>query len=239
MNTPELIVLGSSSAGNGYIIECSQESLVIELGLDFASYNRNFSKIAGCIVSHEHHDHLRKTTAEKFIRLGVPVFGNEAVCEAVQGANMVEPAHKYRIGEKFLVQPISVPHNVPALAYVIDHPETGRIVFATDLSSFNYSIPNVSHWIIEANYSEDFVLDKGLSGEEINQSTFNHLSFENCLEALEANSCASLRTVTLIHLSDSNSNAGVFKDTASRNLCLDNVFIADKGVTVPLKNTDF
>lgn len=239
MNTPELIVLGSSSAGNGYIIECSQESLVVELGLDFASYNKNFSKIAGCIVSHEHHDHLRKTTAEKFIRLGVPVFGNEAVCEAVKGANTVEPAHKYRIGENFLVQPISVPHNVPALAYVIDHPETGRIVFATDLSSFNYFIPGVSHWIIEANYSEDFVLDKGLSGEEINQSTFNHLSFESCLEALEANSCASLRTVTLIHLSDNNSKADVFKDTASRNLCLDNVFIADKGVTVPLKNTDF
>lgn len=239
MNTPELIVLGSSSAGNGYIIECSQESLVVELGLDFASYNKNFSKIAGCIVSHEHHDHLRKTTAEKFIRLGVPVFGNEAVCEAVRGTNTVEPAHKYRIGEKFLVQPISVPHNVPALAYVIDHPETGRIVFATDLSSFNYSIPNVSHWIIEANYSEDFVLDKGLSGEEINQSTFNHLSFENCLETLLANYCASTKTVTLIHLSDSNSNAEIFKNTAIKELCLDNVFIADKGVIVPLKNTDF
>ena len=132
-----------------------------------------------------------------------------------------------------------MPHNVPALAYVIDHPETGRIVFATDLSSFNYSIPNVAHWIIEANYSEDFVLDKGLSGEEINQSTFNHLSFENCLETLLANYCASTKTVTLIHLSDSNSNADAFKDTATRELCLDNVFIADKGVIVPLKNTDF
>lgn len=48
--------LGSSSEGNCYIISCSKEKLIIDLGVSWnkilKSLNYNVGDVAGCLVSH-------------------------------------------------------------------------------------------------------------------------------------------------------------------------------------------
>jgi phosphoribosyl 1,2-cyclic phosphodiesterase len=53
-----LKVIGSSSKGNGYMLECAEEKLLIEIGCrqeDIAkATNFNTENIVGVIVSHAH-----------------------------------------------------------------------------------------------------------------------------------------------------------------------------------------
>jgi len=56
------ITLGSSSAGNGYLLRASNgETLIIEAGVKLSEVKKaldfDMSKIVGCIVSHQHKDH--------------------------------------------------------------------------------------------------------------------------------------------------------------------------------------
>jgi hypothetical protein len=58
MEVCRLSVLGSSSHGNCYILECAGESLIIELGIDWKdmlkqlNYKEGFEQVRGCLTSH-------------------------------------------------------------------------------------------------------------------------------------------------------------------------------------------
>lgn len=52
-----LKIAGSSSKGNGYILECNNEILLIEAGISFKNkilpaINWKGGKVVGCLVSH-------------------------------------------------------------------------------------------------------------------------------------------------------------------------------------------
>jgi hypothetical protein len=51
-----LRVVNSDSSGNGYILDCGSEQLIIELGCSWKDILSNLkydlSKVAGCLVSH-------------------------------------------------------------------------------------------------------------------------------------------------------------------------------------------
>ncbi len=53
-----LIVLGSSSSGNCYILENENEALILEAGIPFLEVKKkldfNIMKIVGVLVSHSH-----------------------------------------------------------------------------------------------------------------------------------------------------------------------------------------
>lgn len=53
----KIICLGSNSKGNGYILECDGEILIIEAGLSYKkavlpAINWEGGKVVGCLVSH-------------------------------------------------------------------------------------------------------------------------------------------------------------------------------------------
>lgn len=54
----ELSIIGSSSKGNGYILQNEKDALVIEAGVSLQKVkvmiDYNISKIRGVIISHEH-----------------------------------------------------------------------------------------------------------------------------------------------------------------------------------------
>lgn len=53
-----LIVCGSSSSGNCYVLDSGKEALIIEVGIDFKSVkvalDFNIRKIVGVVISHSH-----------------------------------------------------------------------------------------------------------------------------------------------------------------------------------------
>ena len=55
-----LKVLKSGSSGNGYILECEKEALILDMGVKFIEYERalnfNITKIKGGLLTHSHLD---------------------------------------------------------------------------------------------------------------------------------------------------------------------------------------
>lgn len=53
-----MIVNGSSSQGNSYVLDCGEESLILELGIDMKNivksinYKEGLKKVRGCITTH-------------------------------------------------------------------------------------------------------------------------------------------------------------------------------------------
>ena len=75
----ELIVLGSSSDGNCYILQNGVEALILECGVAISEVKKavdfNISKIAGALVSHEHGDHAKYI--DDFLQSRIPVYASE------------------------------------------------------------------------------------------------------------------------------------------------------------------
>ena len=76
--------LGSGSSGNCYVLQGSEESLVIECGVDFQqvmeAVNWHLSEIVGCVVSHRHGDHAK--FLDKFLERGINVLSLRDVFQA-------------------------------------------------------------------------------------------------------------------------------------------------------------
>ena len=76
-----LTVLGSSSKGNGYILDNGQEALILECGVNIKEAKKalqfNIRKVAGCVVTHQHNDHAGHIAkyADLFHTLALPVDG--------------------------------------------------------------------------------------------------------------------------------------------------------------------
>ena len=224
-------IIGSGSSGNGYVIECKDESLVLELGMPYEDYvkNTDFGKISACLVSHKHGDHFREKVAKKLDKMGIPVFGCKDVHDSCTGRNNpVKVIQKGKVNflGGFVVQAIPLLHSVENFGWLIKHPEFGRMVFATDTSSFKYRLKNINHWLIECNYDPDIVIDTKLSGETVRSNYGDHLSKQQCFEVLKENYGAFTESITLIHLSDGNSNAAEFESELKTLLGYDRVYVA-------------
>lgn len=149
----------------------------------------------------------------------------------------MQPKHKYHIGN-FIIMPLEVPHGeCPNFAYVIEHSLTGRAVFATDCTAFPYTIKDVRHVVIEANYSEEIVLRNMLDGKDIRSSYDTHLELEACIEAVKRLQNPFLRSITLCHLSKCNADAEAFiKRFAEEGIIVE---IANKGKVIDMNREDF
>ena len=149
-----------------------------------------------------------------------------------------------KIGEKtriggFLIQPLLVPHSCECYAYIIQHEEFGKLVFATDCSAFKYKIKSVNHWLLEANYSEQILINK-MCDDDLGRSLYgNHLELEDTVAVLKANFCSATQSVTLIHLSDTNSNEKEFVKRVKDEFGFDNVTAATSGQTIILEKEEF
>lgn len=234
-----LQIAGSSSQGNNYILDCNGEKLILELGVQFKStlqaLEYNLSNVACCLVSHIHKDH--SAYIPRALSYGLQVYAPQSVCDTYPKCKCVEHLHKYRIGG-FTVMPLSVEHNCECFAYVIEHEDIGRFVFATDLKYFPYKIPDVSCLMLECNYCDETLIDNLCNGADTHSRPDNHLSLENALETTRRLYSAKLNKVILLHLSDGNSDENLIKRKFKEELGID-VLIAESGFTVNLDKDDF
>ena len=118
---------------------------------------------------------------------------------------------------------------------MIETSDNQRIVFATDCCEFLYKIKNVNHWLIEANYSEECLIDNLCNNEEMRSRHEYHLEFNDTLDALKMNYCEDLQNIVLLHLSNGNSNSSEFVKKVKKELSFDNVFVAERNLLLPLQ----
>lgn len=210
----ELKILGSSSKGNGYVLEAKNEALIIEAGVKLLEAKKaigfNISKVVGCIVTHQHNDHAGYV--QEYAKAGVVVLALSSVIESkklVRNYKTIEIGKGYMLGN-FKVLPFEVMHDVPCVGYLIEHPECGKVLFVTDTYAMQYRFTGVTHWLIEANYADDILTDNILEGR-IPQAMrrrllTSHMELNNTKEVLVSSDLSKTRNIVLIHLSDGNSD---------------------------------
>lgn len=172
------------------------------------------------------------------MKYGLSVYSCQDVQSTHTEVKTLKKGIKAKIGS-FTIQPIPLKHSAECYGFLVCHNSLGRLVFCTDCESFPYKIKNVHHFLIEANYSEDIAIDNMCNGFDNRSMSGNHLEINNTIAALKCNYSPNLQTVVLLHLSNGNSNAEKFKEMAQHELGFNNVYIADKGLTIDLSKDEF
>lgn len=96
--------------------------------------------------------------------------------------------------------------------------------------------------MIECNYRLD-LLDANIAAGRIpavvrNRTLKSHLSYDHCVQALQANDIKGVNNIVLIHLSDGNSNAEQFR-AGVRAATGKTVHIAEAGLIINFDKTPF
>ena len=218
--------LGSSSAGNAYRLSSGGRSLLLECGLPWKKIKEglNFetSDLDGCLVSHAHGDHCK--AAGDLMKAGVDLYATkEAFSEMGVKSNFhrfipVIENKMFRVGGFWRVAPFATQHDAPgSVGYIISNQGSGEsLLFLTDTAYCRYSFTDrFTAIMIEANYSEATLqrnVDDGLiDADRAKRVRENHMSIGRVLDFLKANDLSRCRAIHLIHLSDGNSNAEIFK----------------------------
>lgn len=244
----KLKCLGSSSKGNAYIFESDRgECLILEAGVKFREYkkalNFNLRDVRACVVSHAHKDHSK--SVPDFLNAGIPVLADESVFDSygINNPNgiVAKHQHEYKFGN-FFVKPFSVEHDVPTFGFLLKHPEMGKVVFITDTGMIEYSFKNLNNIIVEANFSDDIIEENVINGtiHPIHEQRvrMSHMSIQKCLDWLGAIDLSAVNNIVLVHLSEQNSDADLFRKTVE-NRFGKNVFIAGKNLNIDFNKTPF
>jgi phosphoribosyl 1,2-cyclic phosphodiesterase len=243
-----LKVISTGSVGNSYLLGNENETLLIEAGVNIKdikqALNFDYTKVAGCIVSHSHGDHAK--SIKEVMALGIETFASKETlmtkdCYDHHNARLLIHTKTRQIGA-FKVMPFEVKHDVPCMGFLIEHKDCGRVLFLTDTYYCKYTFPNLNNIIIEANYSKA-IIDKRFgaeSGKEFlrNRILRSHFSLENCKDMLSANDLSAVNNIVLIHLSDGNSNEKQFVDEV-HELTGKSVCAAVNGMEIPFKKYPF
>lgn len=233
-----LKVIGSGSKGNNYIIEAGGEHLLLDLGCKWSDILQGLNyDISNCyaLVTHIHGDHSK--SIPNALNAQIPVYSCQEVANKFDRVNVLQQKTKYKIGG-FIVMPLQVEHNVQNFAYIITHDDFGTLAFCTDAVSFPYKIKGINHLLIEANNSEDLIINNLCRNKEIRSHGEFHMEINKTIEAIKRNMNPELRTLMLVHLSDGQSDEKMFKQMVFNEVGVMPV-IADRGLEIELNKEDF
>ena len=244
-----LKILGSNSLGNSYILENDNEALIIEAGIKLKevkkTLNFDLRKVAACIVTHSHNDHSGYIV--DYINASITVLALEEtfrahnISETASFRKVINPGRGYKAGN-FKIIAFTVAHDVPCLGFLIDHPQSGRILFITDTMTCDYTFSGLNHLMIEANYSDD-QLTKNIQSETVPLSLrarllASHMEFETTKQILKNQDLSQVRNIVLIHLSDGNSDEGRFVSEI-KAMTGKTVYAAQKGMEINFDREPF
>ena len=239
----KLIVLGSSSTSNGYLLRSSTgEVLLLECGYKLIEVkkklNFDLSGIVGGIVSHEHQDHSKYI--EQYLSAGIEIRLSAGTNSALKYKSktypiLCESKIPFMMG-RFKILPFNTEHDAAEpLGFIINHPESGNIVFLTDSYYSKFKFKNINHYMVESNYCDDIVMRNIESGKlslaMLSRLNESHMSIKTCKQLLEANDLSQVKNIVLIHLSSGNSNAKDFHKQVTE-LTGKKVTVADKNMEI-------
>lgn len=213
--------LASSSAGNAYRITDGQTVLLLEAGLPYKEIQKELafrtSELAGCLITHEHGDHSK--AAKDLMRAGVMVFTSQGTANALglsgHRLTILKP-HEQVVIDSWTIMPFDVEHDAAEpLGFILANTMADKLVFLTDTYYCRYRFKNLTHIMVECNYSLAIVNQRVEAGKlhpaQKRRLVRSHFGLENVKEFLRSNDTSNVQEIWLLHLSDGNSDAETFK----------------------------
>lgn len=190
----------------------------------------------------DHSKYLRQ-----YLDAGIDVYSNEEtfinhkIGILAHRANRIKANQSFRIGN-FKVLSFELFHDVPCLGFLINHQETGNILFITDTKQVPYNFPNLDHIMIECNYQQD-IMDYNLENGKTNLFLRNrvmhsHLDSEYVKVFLGKTNLTNVKNIIILHTSGQNSDPELIKKEIS-TFTRKNVYIAKKGLKLELNKEVF
>lgn len=246
-------VLGSSSKGNCYLLETTNQVLILEAGIRLSEIKKgldfDFSKVIGCLVSHFHKDHslsVKDLMDKQAIKVYAPgeVFEKANIPIGRKAIN-ISKLKFFKIGE-FTIAPFNNFHkdyitgeDVECYSYLIFHQEIGEILFSTDTCILNTRPRRAKVMMLECNYSlklleSDTEDVEGVEGHVV-RIVESHMSVETLLKTLEKwkglGSLDETEKIILIHTSTKYGDPEFFKYQVQALIGIETI-IATRGLEI-------
>lgn len=236
----KLTALGSSSAGNCFVMEFDMGegekpfSLMVECGFPYQTivkkatpYGIKLSELDGCLITHCHKDHA--IAAGDLAKRGIQIYATEGTIQALSLKGTAWPM-RYGIptplapGVKAVAFPVR--HDVPEPAGFVIKTKRETVIFAIDASEWLSDVSAIApdYLLIEANYDptlmaqEQFSLRKKAGLKDMQRFKVNerikrsHMSIDDTLATISKISKKNLKAIILTHLSDHMSAPSVWKN---------------------------
>lgn len=170
------------------------------------------SSIDGCLVTHRHGDHSKSVA--NLIERGVPVFGNNDMKKFNNNVTYRKPLQWFKCGT-FEILPFDVKHDVENYGFYIKSTVTKEcLLYITDTSYCKYIFPKIDYLMIEANYSQQKLLEEVRAGRTMSpvaeRVIETHMCIETLLQFIKIHINVGIKKLFLLHMSDSNSDQHYF-----------------------------
>ena len=223
----QIEVLGSSSAGNAYIVSDGQTSILLDAGIPYKELQKksNFKihEVTACFISHEHGDHSK--AVKDLLDAAIDVYALPETLSALKVSNH----HRAKVVEiggmhinTMIVLPILMHHDCPCVGYMVYSTNTNeRLFFATDTYKITVNPQGVDYLILEINYQKEIVnrlVNDGVMESSIRaRLLFSHYELSKALNWLKRIDKSRLKRIYVAHLSSGNSNESEIKNTLIEN----------------------
>ena len=219
----EIKVLASGSSGNAYTISDGSTFLLLDAGIPIREIQIGtgfrIRQLAGAFVTHEHKDHSK--AMKDRARPGVDIYTSAGTLEAcgLSGHRFhpVQAQKELDVGT-FRILPFRVEHDaVEPLGFLFHSIATGeKLLYLTDTYFVRYRFKGLTHIMCECNFTNEGIAESVAEGripiEMVPRLVRAHMSLDNLLDMLRANDLKTVRQISLLHLSDNNSEAQRMKE---------------------------
>lgn len=216
----EIRPLASSSAGNAYLVTDGRSPLLLDCGLPVAQLKQatgyRLSTLAGCLVSHEHGDHSK--AAADLMRAGVDCYMSQGTADALRLSGhrlkIVRALQQFSLGAWTVLLFDTIHDAAEPLGFLLAAVDE-KVLYLTDTAYCKYRFRGLTHIMVECNHSWDILRANAESGTVPaamkRRVMKNHMSLSTVKGFLQANDLSQVREIWLLHLSDDNSDAEMFK----------------------------
>ena len=234
----KLTCLGSSSAGNCYLLQADNgETLILDCGIPIKAIKKgldwNIKGIVGVLCTHKHLDHSK--SVKDFEAMGIRISAPYIQYAQHEGMHRYHtiPFDSFKV-KAFDLTTIdgSWTHTdangepCPIYGFLITHKEMGRMLYITDCELIKWRFKDINHILLGVNYDKDLV-DK--DNDPKTRHVFRgHLSIDTACDFVKANYSDSLQNVIMCHLSSENSDRDSFIEKMKKVACGANVDVAER-----------
>lgn len=213
--------IASSSAGNAHVVD---GRILLDAGVSARQIRREImlTDLEAAFITHEHGDH--SAALEDILRAGVEVYTSPGTAKAL-GVNSHHRIHKVRDGDRFNVgnyRVIAVEafHDAEEpLGFVVIGSDF-KLLYLTDTSYSKYTFKGITHYLVECNYSRELATKSVNEGRipewQKRRLLETHFGLSEVVDFLHANDLSVADEIHLLHLSDSNADAKLFKQKIER-----------------------